>query len=283
MNIIALVKNWIAYSPEVARMFASHGAKDGVATAILFSWLMNRWDWERDAGRLVGGHWMVLTTGYIQEQTGLSRRAVENAREALELIGFFQARNLGAPPKLHWRAVPDVENLFATSYKLACQMWQINLPDVATSNIVSNIGSNITHTQEAADVANVASGVRASVTPPPPVAPAPPDHMEVRRVAKEKILQFLADFPAMKMDWEDRHSLTPNWAGWESLVADMCDRYCEEKPIEMRQNPEKVFRKHVSAWLKFAGSRKSGSQATATKAPKTRVENYKYETPSEGF
>lgn len=277
MNLIPLLGNWLPYSPTVSKMFRKPG-KSGVGTAVLFSYLLNRYDWEQQAGRLAPGGWMMLSTGYLEEQTDLSRRDIENARDNLAEALLFETCNIGSPPKTHWRPMPDMANQFATSYKLMCQKLQINLPDVATSNISSNKNSNIE--REIREARRNALPFDVPDVDAPPV-PAPPpadaDPMPAKLAAREAIAAWLEKFPANREDWERRFGKQD----WPALIATMVDNYSEATPHALRQDPAGVFRRHVGAWLEV---RKNRRPTTAKKIAATKGNplTYDYTPPAGG-
>lgn len=266
-------------------MFEKPG-KSGVGTAILFSYLLNRYEWEKTAGRLAPGGWVVLSTGYLEQQTALSRRDIENARANLAEAMLFETCNrrvfdsisgMASAPKTHWRPMPDMANQFATSYKLTCQKLQINLPDVATSNNTSNNTSNIEREIAQARKNALPFSVESPDVDAPPV-PAPPpadaDPMPAKLAARDAIAAWLEKFPANREDWERRFGKQD----WPALIATMVDNYSEATPHALRNDPSGVFRRHVGAWLEVRKNRRPTTNRAQDKkqAIKQKTQTYEY-------
>jgi hypothetical protein len=104
VNVLDLLDSgqYQTYNRKVARELGS------VNAAIILSDLVNRYNYHNDNNELrsVGGgepEWFYYTVDKCEERTVLSRKEQETAIKILESNGLFDKKNVGVPPKRHFR------------------------------------------------------------------------------------------------------------------------------------------------------------------------------------
>lgn len=94
--------NFQTYNREIARVLKS------VNAAILFSELINRYQYHRNKSELIryqnhSGEWFYYTIEKCEERTCLTAAEQKSAIKILESKGFFQKKAIGLPAKRHFQ------------------------------------------------------------------------------------------------------------------------------------------------------------------------------------
>jgi len=81
----------------------------GLNEAVIYAELIYEYNLNKETKQLIDGEWFCYTVDNLKLAIGLGRTAQTNAINRLEEFGLIKTKLQGAPPKRHFKIIPNTQ------------------------------------------------------------------------------------------------------------------------------------------------------------------------------